>query len=186
VIRQAISCDICGNEKKQTNHWFVAYDQGGELRVSGWNSRNRLRAGSKHLCGQTCLHKLVDEFMARALSMRSQAVASDEIEIDKPAPSIDASLTSNAAYNDIESSARVIPSPLAPARRPIVPVPLIAAGPVAVPARIHAELPARPPEEAPAYAPRNLRAEAWEREREREMRSAEGHPGVQIRRRSNS
>ena len=61
MIRQAISCDICGSEKKQTNHWFVAYDQGGELRVSGWNSRNKLRPGSKHLCGQTCLHKLVDE-----------------------------------------------------------------------------------------------------------------------------
>jgi len=29
VIRQAISCDICGTEKKQTNHWFVAYDQEG-------------------------------------------------------------------------------------------------------------------------------------------------------------
>ncbi len=36
VIRQAISCDICATEKKQTNHWFVAYEQGGELRVSGW------------------------------------------------------------------------------------------------------------------------------------------------------
>jgi len=39
VIRQAISCDICGSEKKQTNHWFVAYDQSGELRISGWLSR---------------------------------------------------------------------------------------------------------------------------------------------------
>ena len=73
MIRQAISCDICGTEKKQTNHWFVAYDQGGELRVSGWNSRNRLRPGSKHLCGQTCLHKLVDEFMARALTAKCAA-----------------------------------------------------------------------------------------------------------------
>ena len=75
VIRQAISCDICGTEKKQTNHWFVAYDQSGELRVSGWNSRNRLRPGSKHLCGQTCLHKLVDEFMARALAIRPHPCA---------------------------------------------------------------------------------------------------------------
>ena len=77
MIRQAISCDICGTEKKQTNHWFVAYDQGGELRVSGWNSRNRLRPGSKHLCGQTCLHKLVDDFMAQALSTRVQPSAEE-------------------------------------------------------------------------------------------------------------
>jgi len=54
VIRQAISCDICGAEKRQTNHWFVASEQAGELRVSGWNSRIHLRAGTTHFCGQTC------------------------------------------------------------------------------------------------------------------------------------
>jgi hypothetical protein len=72
MIRQAISCDICAAEKRQTNHWFVAYEQGGELRVSGWTSRHRLRPDSKHLCGQTCLHKLVDEFMAKSIAKRAQ------------------------------------------------------------------------------------------------------------------
>jgi hypothetical protein len=106
VIRQAISCDICGTEKQLTNHWFVAYDQGGELRVSGWNSRNRLRAGAKHLCGQTCLHKLVDDFMARTLSARSPTAfaARTVTEGQTPRTGIatiartDASLTSSAAY----------------------------------------------------------------------------------------
>jgi hypothetical protein len=142
VIRQAISCDICGTEKKQTNHWFVAYDQGGELRVSGWNSRNRLRPGAKHLCGQTCLHKLVDEFMAKALRARpTQADSIDaaheaELEVvERTARSdtsqtaqsdtsltarSDTSLTSRAAFiDDDESSARLIPTPVpvTPARR---------------------------------------------------------------------
>jgi hypothetical protein len=80
VIRQAISCDICGTEKKQTNHWFVAYDQGGELRVSGWSSRNRLRPGARHLCGQICLHKLVDDFMAKTLAMRAPSAARNDAE----------------------------------------------------------------------------------------------------------
>ena len=104
VIRQAISCDICGTEKKQTNHWFVAYDQGGELRVSGWSSRNRLRPGSKHLCGQTCLHKLVDEFMAQTLASPHPSAAEEE-EVERALPRTDTSLTSNAAYGDDESSA---------------------------------------------------------------------------------
>jgi len=52
LIRQVISCDICGAEKKQTNHWFVTSEQEGELRARGWNSRMRLGAGSKHLYGQ--------------------------------------------------------------------------------------------------------------------------------------
>jgi len=113
VIRQAISCDICGTEKKQTNHWFVAYDQGEELRVSGWNSRNRLRPGSKHLCGQACVHKLVDDFMARALTTRVPQAAQIDVDDEYMEQSMgaDASLTSNAAYKEVESSARLIAMP---------------------------------------------------------------------------
>ncbi len=99
VIRQAISCDICASEKRQTNHWFVAYEQGGELRVSGWSSRHKLRPGSKHLCGQTCLHKLVDEFMAKAIAVRAQRPVdepAEEMITELPAV-VEASLTSDAA-----------------------------------------------------------------------------------------
>lgn len=67
MIRLAISCDICGAEKKQTNHWFIAYEAGGELRICGWTARLRKKSGAHHLCGQTCLHKLVDEFMAKTI-----------------------------------------------------------------------------------------------------------------------
>ena len=73
MIRQAISCDICGTEMLNSNHWFVANTNGSELRIRSWNSRNRLRAGMQHLCGQTCLHKLVDEFMAGYLHERVTA-----------------------------------------------------------------------------------------------------------------
>ncbi len=106
MIRQAISCDICGTEKKQTNHWFVAYDQGGELRVSGWNSRNRLRPGSKHLCGQTCLHKLVDDFMARAITARAPQAAQNEIEeeVMEQTPKTDTSLVSNVSMRRAPSA----------------------------------------------------------------------------------
>jgi hypothetical protein len=228
LIRQAISCDICGSEKKQTNHWFVAYDQGGELRVSGWNSRNRLRPGSKHLCGQTCLHKLVDDFMAKALAIRVQPTAADEAETGEQAVTTDTSLTSDTAYMDFESSARLIPTPT-PAHTPVktpsvtvapaahVPVtrtpvtrtpvthtpvtqtatPSVPAAPTPIPLRAPMELvaaPAKPrstetvplADEAPRFASRNWRAEAWERERVRESRSGERHVEVAPRRRSGS
>ena len=87
MIRQAISCDICGAEKKQTNHWFVASEQSGELRVSGWSSRNRLRAGSKHLCGQTCLHKLMDESVARTIAVEAASPTETRPAIDASLPS---------------------------------------------------------------------------------------------------
>ena len=180
VIRQAISCDICGTEKKQTNHWFVAYEQGGELRVSGWSSRNRLRPGSKHLCGQTCLHKLVDDFMAKALSARVAAAPSQdeaEDEVMEQAAGADTSLTSDAAYG----GSRVLRA---------ADCPQAAEAPDAAPAasasradgadcRCRQGRAARsavlPPYEPPRYASRNWRAEAWERERERELRAGERH-----------
>jgi hypothetical protein len=196
VIRQAISCDICGTEKKQTNHWFVAYDQGAELRVSGWNSRNRLRPGSKHLCGQTCLHKLVDDFLARTLSSRmSKAAQNDaEDELARPAVKTDVSLTSSVAYDEVESSARLITTPT-----PVSPSPLIATpelvSPARPPLRMQMELVALPVKaraeeaavavnEPPRYASRNWRAAAWEREREREreLSVVERHPGLSARR----
>jgi hypothetical protein len=196
VIRQAISCDICGTEKKQTNHWFVAYDQGAELRVSGWNSRNRLRPGSKHLCGQTCLHKLVDDFLARTLSSRmSKAVQNDaEDELARPAVKTDSSLTSSVAYEEFESSARLIPTPTPAAPSPLSAAPELVS-PARSPQRMQMELVALPAKarteeaavavnETPHYASRNWRAAAWEREREREreLSAVERHPGLSARR----
>lgn len=122
MIRQAISCDICGTDKQQTNHWFVAYDQGAELRITGWNTRSRLRTGAKHLCGQTCLHKLVDDFMAQTLSTRVPPVAEqthhDESRSIQPPVRVDASLTSAAAHPAPQRSApaRTTPALPGPAR----------------------------------------------------------------------
>ena len=162
MIRQAISCDICGAEKKQTNHWFVAYNQAGELRVSGWNSRNRLRAESKHLCGQTCLHKLVDEFMAKAISGRSQAGA-DEFEVPEGSAgrTDDRGLERSASgaavreasagryvadgpvYDDGESSARLV-------KRAAPTVPAVTR---ALPFRTHPELVPQPGRSQPSIEP---------------------------------
>jgi hypothetical protein len=187
VIRQAISCDVCGAEKRQTNNWFVAYNHAGELRISSWNSSARQRPGTKHLCGQTCLHKLVDEFMARTLAARAPSAAQDEAEPEGALPSArleriemksaagyaatasgrketatDTSLTSSAAYDDeFESSARLIPTPMPPL--PVRP-PVELAAVATVRGKEIALLPAEPPR----FASRNRRSEAWERERKRE------------------
>lgn len=191
MIRQAITCDICASEKKQTNHWFVAYEQGGELRVSGWSSRNRQRAGAKHLCGQTCLHKLVDDFVARTIqraplssevgeaeaeAMPTVAIHATDTRSAVATHATDTSLTvqpnAHACLDEFESSARLITPPAAiavaavskPARAP--------AELVQMPERIASEERQETPAEAPRYSSRNWRSEAWERERERELRAA--------------
>lgn len=210
MIRQAISCDVCGTEKKQTNHWFVVREHAGELNLSGWGSRNRSRAGSKHLCGQTCLHKLVDEFMARTISVRLQP-AGMEVAAVKPAAAepvrtqapgtaavrsgLDRSLTSAAAVPrpfDSPPQACARPLPLLAKRPPTSLGAGLTAGPVAVPitvpiavsAPIQMEPPLAPlADEPPVYSRCTWRAEAWEREREREQRGAERLHEVNTRRR---
>jgi len=102
MIRQAISCDICGTEKRQTNHWFVAFEQGGELRLGGWGSRNGARPGSKHLCGQTCVHKLVDEYMAKTVALRPNQASDEFVEAvaehwQSAVPATEAETRGNAA-----------------------------------------------------------------------------------------
>jgi len=191
------------------------------MRVSGWNSRNRMRPGSKHLCGQTCLHKLMDDFMARDVAARMQRGVVDEVDLDEQAVGTDASLTSDAAYLIRESPVR-LPTPVAPtlprhvAAAVALPSSIPAAstpGPAPSPLPSHApsplpgpisnpfskspgaelvSMPAKPRvdvvaaqiEEPPGFRSRNLRAEAWDRERERSMRSSERRPNILGQRRS--
>lgn len=165
MIRQAISCDICGTDMQQTNHWFVAYNQRGEIRVAAWNSRTRLRSGAKHLCGQTCLHKLVDEFLVRTMPARTgaqaKAVESEERqaamqsalpEVDRPQNAAPRLATRAVGHmfepyvDEYESSARLI-------------LPVTGLEPAAP---------------STAASARAWRSEAWKREREREQ-GAEAH-----------
>lgn len=167
MIRQAISCDICKSEKKQSNHWFVAYEQGMELRVGGWDSRYRMRPGSKHLCGQTCLHKLVDDFLARTAETRASLAEAESVVPARVRATGDTSLTSNAAYAEVESVRLVKPAP--------------AAELVTMPGKPEAAERPAPVDEAPRYGSRHWRAEAWERELEREQLEAERRPDLMSR-----
>jgi hypothetical protein len=171
MIRQAISCDICGAEKKQTNHWFVAYTHAGELRVSGWGVQGRVRAGSKHLCGQTCLHKLVDEFIAAGANGRVHTPTPEFAAGEGPMVAADTSLTSNSAYTKQESSLTAPAEPALLSRA----TPAMAAAVIAI-APTRAPQDCRPPvmDDAPDFSSRRWRAEAWERERERERRAGLG------------
>jgi hypothetical protein len=64
MIRQAINCDMCAAEKQESNYWFVAYEQGGELKLRGWESPQNSRKNAKHLCGQKCAQRMMANFMA--------------------------------------------------------------------------------------------------------------------------
>ena len=172
MIRQAISCDICGAEKRQTNHWFVAYTHGGELRINAWNAQKKLRAGSKHLCGQTCLNKLLDEFVARTMANRAQPLIAEPLETVPPAMVADTSLTSKAFYAGITPTGRMpVPQEIAARETPPVSAAVIAISPARTVQESRPLTPVPPVDSPSVYSSRHWRAEAWERERERERRS---------------
>src|SRR5665213_229676 len=82
MIRQAINCDMGGAEKQETtSHWFVAYEQGGELKLRGWESPKHSRKDVKHLCGQKCAQRLTANFTA---SVMSAGNASESAKIPVP------------------------------------------------------------------------------------------------------
>jgi hypothetical protein len=120
VIRQAISCDICGAEMLNANHWFVARELGAELRISAWDGRKRPRSATRHICGHKCLHKLVDDFTARTLRV---PLANGEGRTDaQPSPAAFPILQRpivGSSSGEIESYARLL-TPEAPGRRAAV------------------------------------------------------------------
>jgi hypothetical protein len=97
MIRQAINCDMCGTERVEpTSHWFVADEVAGELRLRAWESPKGSRKNMKHLCGQKCVQRLMDNFTASimaGLQMKQQtretpvaSVAAIEKKESFPAP----------------------------------------------------------------------------------------------------
>jgi len=69
MIRQAINCDICGAERlESTSFWFVANEVKGEIRLRGWESPQKSRRSARHLCGQKCVQRMMDNFTAAILA----------------------------------------------------------------------------------------------------------------------
>ena len=64
-------CDICGKVRNEVNHWYIFEPciEGGYV-VNRWADIERIAPliidedTTKHICGQQCAHKLLEEFMS--------------------------------------------------------------------------------------------------------------------------
>jgi hypothetical protein len=59
----------------------------------------------------------VDDFMAKAIAVRTHGGAAEMLEVHEQAAGVDTSLTSSAAYVEVDSSAHLVTS-----ATPVVPV----------------------------------------------------------------
>jgi hypothetical protein len=73
---EVISCDVCGVQKKQTNHWFeveLGNDLWADLCDCGkptlllhelHEDTEDLDSGAVHVCGSSCAQKVLERFLA--------------------------------------------------------------------------------------------------------------------------
>ena len=61
------NCDICGAQRKEANHWFVAFNAIKEISFGTWAQADcdglLHDEGAIYLCGQACAHKQLDQFL---------------------------------------------------------------------------------------------------------------------------
>lgn len=63
---ESYTCDQCGTQKKDTNHWWVMSIGLGNAHLMLWDQTNEdfLNGNTAlHLCGEACVQKKVSEFM---------------------------------------------------------------------------------------------------------------------------
>ena len=71
TVRKVYACSICGAERRQANHWFVAEQTAVGLHIHTWawgEGEDQLDADNQlHLCGEACAHQLLDRFLTSAI-----------------------------------------------------------------------------------------------------------------------
>lgn len=65
---EVFKCDVCGKQKGEANHWFLANTPVSPqpvIRICGWNIDAAYMPEFVHLCGEECVQKKVSEFLSR-------------------------------------------------------------------------------------------------------------------------
>ena len=58
------TCDVCGRQKQESNHWFTVQIRPGIFfDVRYWARGDALQENILHICGEECLHKKLNEFL---------------------------------------------------------------------------------------------------------------------------
>ena len=74
MLRQATACDVCGEVKKENNHWFkIRETKAGVIFASAKTSK-----AGKDVCGQVCAHKLLDRWLSTGTIEAQEPVANIE------------------------------------------------------------------------------------------------------------
>jgi hypothetical protein len=64
--KQVFTCDECGVEKKETNHWVIGFigEPPDSVTFVAWSARRAEVKEAIHLCGEGCAGKVLSKAIA--------------------------------------------------------------------------------------------------------------------------
>lgn len=79
-IAEPYTCDVCGVQKKESNHWFLArIDYSGRCaRVIPWSAVGAAAAEVVHLCGSGCAQRWLGFALEKISQEESHEESHDE------------------------------------------------------------------------------------------------------------
>lgn len=63
AISQVHTCDGCGKQKGETNHWYLVacHDFSNKIEILAWSNEASKLQDLNHICGMECLIKLISQ-----------------------------------------------------------------------------------------------------------------------------
>jgi hypothetical protein len=59
-MRQILyTCDVCGVQKKEANHWFIIFTCYPGTRLYKWSAADPTDKQAVHLCGENCVNRKI-------------------------------------------------------------------------------------------------------------------------------
>jgi hypothetical protein len=80
------ACDVWQAPKKSTNHWWLALVFEGQFVVRPWDDHAAADSDAIHLCGQACVQKKLNEFLAAEQHASAAPEAYPPVPPGPPAP----------------------------------------------------------------------------------------------------
>jgi hypothetical protein len=63
--KEIVTCDGCGAERKEANHWWSIAIKGYTLGVTPFTNSDILDGKRYDFCGEACVHKFIGEFLSK-------------------------------------------------------------------------------------------------------------------------
>ena len=77
-VKMPYRCDYCGQEKGETNHWWLRTVLGTQFVLAPWSDQLADSPSIEHICSESCASKALSQWMAK---VQAQAQAARDLDL---------------------------------------------------------------------------------------------------------